>query len=83
MATMNGKPWQYPTSGSNLYYMLGEARHHRWYRLQRISFQNIEKVFLAYTLSVGEELVMGKRSDRKLALRLDVDVGFHTFPDLV
>ena len=80
---MNGKPWQYPTSGSNLYSTLGGARHYRWYRLQRISFQNIEKVFLAYTLSVGEELVVGKRSGRKLALRLDVDVGFHTFPDLV
>jgi len=59
IATINGSPWQYPTTGSYLTpvkdTMLIISKMNT---IQRISLQNVEEIFLSDALTVGEKIVM-------------------------
>jgi len=61
IATINGSPWQYPTTGSYLTRVKNPIPIKRKMNtIQRIGFQNVEEIFLSDALTISEKIVMRK-----------------------
>lgn len=59
MATINGSPWQYPTTGSYLTRVKNTILIIRKLNsIQRIGLQNVEEIFLSDALTISEKIVM-------------------------
>ena len=61
IATTNGRPWQYPTCGSYLPNQVKQLNIAIRSDAHRVCLENVEQIFLPYTLSVREKFMLRER----------------------